>query len=325
VRRPDPPAWLVGAAAGLVLAGGVVTLAQERREPEPVAAAAAPLAAAEPVLVEPTETAEKRKKKPEPSPTPSAKPYVDPLLGPPPGPQEDEVPERVAAPADRYAFLVGVTDYPSPTIDTIGGVKDVELIRGALIDAGWLPDHVRVLKDGQVTGSAVRQGLAWLADRGAAGTFTLFHYSGHVQQLGGGTEALWPVDRDFVRDTELTAALAPVRGHLWVDIAGCEAGSFLPGLPSDRVLVSVSSAATQKSYEYPKWGRSVWTGLVYDLGTAQKQADADEDGRVTMGEALRYSTYYAQLITRDQQPHGRQTPEVHGDPVLGWTLDAPPA
>jgi len=316
--------WLVAAAAGLVLAGGVVRVGAESAEPDPVPAAAA---AAEPVLVEPVVEAPtaKAKAKPKPRPERSAAPYVDPLLGPPPGPQEDQVPERTATPDDRYAFLVGVTDYPSPTVDTIGGVEDVELIRSSLLEAGWLASNVRVLTDAQVTGRAVREGLAWLAERGTPGTFTMFHYSGHVQQLGGGIEALWPVDRDFVRDSELTAALAPVRGHLWVDIAGCEAGSFLPGLPDKRTLVSVSSGATEKSYEYPKWSRSVWTGLVYDLGTAQGQADADKDGRVTMGEALRYSTYYAQLITRDQKPHGRQTPEVEGDPVLGWTLSAPPA
>ncbi len=68
---------------------------------------------------------------------------------------------------------------------------------------------------------------------------------------------------------------------------------FLEDLPSDRVLVSASSRQTQKSYEYPQWHASVWTGLVFQIGTAQMAADADHDGRVTMGEALRYGTYYA--------------------------------
>ncbi len=179
--------------------------------------------------------------------------------------------------------------------------------------------------DGQATGAAVREGMAWLAAKGRPGTFSLFHYSGHVKQLGGGTEALWPVDRDFVRDTAVTAALTQVQGRLWVDIAGCEAGSFLPGLPSERVLVTASSKGSEKSYEYPEWAMSVWTGLLFDLGTRQAMADADQDGRVTMGEATRYATYYAQVITLSQRPHGRQTPQVEGDPVRGWTLADPPA
>ncbi|MCW2607516.1 MAG: peptidase caspase catalytic subunit p20, partial [Frankiales bacterium] len=246
-------------------------------------------------------------------------------LGPPPGPQADRRPARTAAPADRYAFLVGVQDYRRPTKDTIGSRKDVQFVRQSLLDAGWLPGNIRVVVDGQASGAAVREGMRWLAGKSVPGTFAFFHYSGHVKQFGGGSEALWPVDRDFVRDAEVTRLLSPAQGRVWVDIAGCEAGSFLPGLPSDRVLVTTSSKASEKSYEYPEWGMSVWTGLLFDLAVVQGQADADADGRTTMGEALRYSTYYAQRITLRQEPHGRQTPQTAGDPVRGWTLADPPA
>jgi hypothetical protein len=260
-----------------------------------------------------------------PAPAPPSEPEGIEALGPPPGPQVDLRPERVAAPQDRYALLAGVSDYRPPTVDTIGSANDVRALADHLVQSGWRPENVRVLLDGQVTGAALREGMAWLADRGQAGTFSFFHWSGHVKRLGGGTEALWPVDRDWVRDREVTAALSRVQGRLWVDVAGCEAGSFLPGLPSDRVLVSASSRDVEKSYEYPEWGKSVWTGLLLDLGIRQGGADADGDGRVTMGEALRYATYYAQSITWLQRPHGKQTPQVEGDPVRGWTLADPPA
>ncbi len=250
-----------------------------------------------------------------PSPSPKPTPSSEPAPPPPP----------TAAPADRWALLVGVQDYRPPTVDTIGSVQDVRFIADALVASGWRADQIRVLTDEQVTGSALREGLAWLAERSRPGTFALFHYSGHVKQHGGGTESLWPVDRDFLRDREVTAALARATGRMWVDIAGCEAASFLDGLPSDRVLFSGSSTAVQKSYEYPPWGMSVWTGLLFDLALSRGHADADGDGRTTVGEALRWSTYHAQAITLGQEPHGRQTPQVAGDPVLGWTLADPPA
>ena len=147
------------------------------------------------------------------------------LDGPPPGPQHDAVPERTAAPADRWALVLGVTDYRAPTHDTVGGAGDARLVRDRLLAAGWLPDHVRVLVDDQVTGAGVRRGLDWLAARARPGTFALVHWSGHVKQLGGGTEALWTVDRDWVTDAALTRSLSRVGGRLWVDVAGCEAGS----------------------------------------------------------------------------------------------------
>ena len=292
------PRWLVrttATATAVVLAAGLTTAATL----EPPAPEAEPVVALE---------------KPPEQPRPQ-----------PPGPQVDARPAAVAPPERRYAFLAGVTDYRPPTVDTVGGAADVVFLRQLLLDSGWRPENIRVVTDGEVTGQALRDGMAWLAGKGQPGTFSFFHFSGHVKQLGGGTEALWPVDRDWVRDREVTAALSQVRGRMWVDIAGCEAGSFLPGLPNDRVLVSASSTAVEKSYEHPDWGMSVWTHLLAERGTAQLGADADGDGRVTIGEALRYATHYAQVVTWSQRPHGRQTPQVEGDPVRGWTLADPPA
>ena len=245
-------------------------------------------------------------------------------LGPPPGPQNDPRPTRFAAAEDRYAFLAGVTRYRKPTHDTIAGAQDVEFIRSLLLASGWRAENIRMVTNEQATGAAVRAGTQWLASKSTPGTFTLFHFSGHVKQEGG-HEKLWPYDRDFVTDTFLASTLNRGSGKLWVDVAGCEAAGFIENLPSSRVLVSTSSKASQKSYEFPQWGESVWSGLLFDLGLAQGQADANRNGITTVGEALRWATYYAQAITLHQTPHGRQTPQVAGDPVRGWTLDNPPA
>ena len=324
------PRWLVEAVAwslAAVLLGGVV--ATQAVQPERVEV----VEVAGPVLREPARQPLVLTS-PSPSPAPPAAPVqqaatpaldVASVLGPPPGPQYDRRPERTAAPQDRYAFLVGVQDYRRPTVDTIGSVKDVQYIADRLVESGWPRENVRVVTDEQATGAAIRDGIAWLAANGRPGTFSLFHYSGHVKQHGKQSESLWPVDRDFVRDREVVQRLSAVQGRLWVDIAGCEAASFLDGLPSERVLFSGSSKAVEKSYEYPPWGMSVWTGLLFDLGLRQAQADADGDGRTTAGEALRYAQYYAQAITLGQRPYGRQTPQFAGADDLGWTLADPPA
>ncbi|MBC7638579.1 MAG: caspase family protein [Rhodoferax sp.] len=246
-------------------------------------------------------------------------------LGAPPGAGVDVRPPRTAPPAQRFAVLVGITDYRPPTHDTTAGAADARLWRTQLLAAGWLPQNVHLLVDGQVTGRGLRAELAWLAARSRPGTFTLFHYSGHVKQRGGRREVLWPVDRDFVDDRVVEAVLARGTGRLWVDVAGCEAGSFAGRLPSARVLFTGASTGAQKAYEYPPWGLSVWTGLLLARGMDDGGADADGDGRVTIGEGLRYATWYAQAITLTQRPYGRQTPVALGDPQRGWTLADPPA
>jgi hypothetical protein len=247
-----------------------------------------------------------------------------PSLGPPPGPQADVAPTLIAPPEKRFALLVGVTAYHAPTHHTLAGARDVAFIRSYLLANGWLPQNVRVLADEQASGTAMRAGLAWLAARSTPGTFTLFHYSGHVRQVGG-HEKLWAVDNAFLPDTFVAATLARGTGKLWVDIAGCEAAGFMENLPSTRVLVTTSSKVTQKSYEHPRWGESVWVGLMWDAGLAQGQADLNHDGVTTVGEAIRFASYWAQAVTLHQYPHGRQSPQSAGDPVRGWTVANPPA
>lgn len=318
---------VVGWAAALVLvvgAGTVVSGVIDQDRLAPIVALPADLKVSVEIVLPDPEPVSTSKPRPKPKPQPVADRAPDPDLGPPPGPFPDKVPTRFAAPEDRYAFLVGMQNYRPPTHDTIASVADAALIRDTLLAAGWQSSHIKVITDSQVTGDAIRAGMRWLASVSKAGTtFTMFHYSGHVKQFGGVDDALWPIDRDWVRDTQVAQLLSRVQGKLWVDIAGCEAASFMPGLPSSDVLFSGSSKATEKSYEHPGWNASVWTGLMY--GIAPGRADADADGQVVMGEALRYSQYYAQLVTLGQRPHGRQTPQVAGDNVRGWTLANPPA
>jgi hypothetical protein len=322
VKTPRWLAEVVAWAAALVLVAGIIG-AWSIRGVDTTQEAQAETPVVEPTQVVPSRVPVKVKKA-VPAKTGRSRSAALPPLGPPPGPQYDAPPAQTAPPEKRFAFIAGITNYRAPTHDTIGAANDARFIAALLERNGWLPENIRVVTDGEATGAAIRSGLAWLASKSTPGTFTLFHYSGHVKQVGG-TEKLWPVDRAFIPDTELASVLGRGTGKMWVDIAGCEAGGFMPGLPSSRVLFSGSSRSDQKSYEYPEWGESIWTGLLFDIGTGQGGADADHNGRVTAGEALRYATYYAQALTRGQRPYGPQSPQVAGDPIRGWTLADPPA
>lgn len=324
------PGWLVEAtawSAALVLAAGVSVVASgviQRQSTQLTAQAETP------VLVDAGPTAPAAARPPRAVKGVvrggRAALTVPPIssLGPPPGIVKDLVPDRYASPEDRWALLVGITHYRKPTHDTLAGANDVAFIRAFLLGAGWRADHIRVLTDQGANGAAMRAGLAWLTSKSTPGTFTLFHYSGHVKQEGG-HEKLWPYDRQFITDTELARTMKQTQGKVWVDIAGCEAAGFIEDLPSDRILVSTSSKANQKSYEHPQWHESIWVGLMWDAGMNQRQADVDHNGLVTVGESLRFAAYWAQVVTYYQRPHGRQSPRVAGMPVRGWTLADPPA
>lgn len=220
--------------------------------------------------------------------------------------------KAVASPENRFAVLVGITDYRSPTKDTVGGVGDVQTVRKVLLNRGWRNDRIMVLTDAQATGANIRAGMQWLVDNSRRGaTFSMFHYSGHVKQTGG-HEYLWPIDRDFVADTQVASTLGRIRGSSWVNISGCEAGGFEEGLGDSDTLFSASSGRFEKSYEHPDWKKSIWSGLVFDAGIHKGKADRDGDRKVSVQEALQYAAPMARQMT-SRQSHGRQTPVITGD------------
>ncbi len=250
-----------------------------------------------------------------PSPSPDPPPPAEPAPAPQPPP-----PPPTASPENRWALVVGVTNYAGRVSDTVGGANDARLVRDQLLRSGWRADRIRLLVDGAATGAAMSQGLRWLRDNSSPSTFSLFHYSGHVKQRDG-HEFLWPTDSAFISDTAMVDVLRAVRGTAWTSISGCEAAGFDDGLSSPRHLFTGSSGVTEKSYEDRRTGYSVWTKLLSDaLGDGSN--DANRDGAVTVQEAFSTAAPAARTYTQNQRPHGPQTPTMAGG-TGGLRLDSP--
>lgn len=222
----------------------------------------------------------------------------------------------------QWAVLIGVSKYQSPTKPTVGGAGDVAAILEAMRRAGWDRNRIRVLVDGAATGAAIREAMQWLVDRSGPDTFTVFHYSGHVKQKSVGQEYLWSVDNQFIPNTEFGDVMRQLKGRAWVDIAGCEAAGFEQGIASPSRLFTGSSRQTEKSYEHPQWGQSIWTGLTVAQGMNDGQADANKDKRVSIQEAARWGAERAPQITRSQSK-GPQNPVIVGGDPDGWFLGTP--
>ncbi len=216
-----------------------------------------------------------------------------------------------ASPTERWALVVGVTDYAGRTSSTVAGAADARLVRDVLLRQGWRSDHIRILTEAQATGKAVSDGLAWLVRNSSPSTFSMFHYSGHVKQTSAG-EYLWPHDNRFLRDVDVARVLRGLRGTGWTSISGCEAGGFDHGLSSSRHLFTASSRVDEKSYESPAWRTSVWSGLLFDQGIRDKAADRDRDGGVSVQEAVQWAAPRATVLTSKQTPHGPQHPVSRG-------------
>jgi hypothetical protein len=226
----------------------------------------------------------------------------------------------------RWAVLVGIQDYASPTHDTVGGTQDVVAVRRALLHSGWRSDHILVVTGTSASGVNIQHAMSWLASHSSPKTFSLFHYSGHVciSSRGGcpsGHTWLWSQDNRFLSEDSVAAQLRQVRGHAWFDFAGCESGAFDRGLHSANVLFTSSSRGSETSYEVPDWKESVWAGLLWERGYDNGQASNGRAHSATVGAMASYAQSQAVALT-SKQSAGPQHPVVAGGNPR-WTLSNP--
>ncbi|GAC1517948.1 MAG: hypothetical protein NVS1B12_07630 [Acidimicrobiales bacterium] len=230
----------------------------------------------------------------------------------------------VMNPASSWAMLTGVSHYDSPTHPTYGGDGDVAAFHDQLRAAGWPESHILVLTDQAATADAMRSSMQWLVSHSGPGTFSVFHYSGHVLQSSGHTY-LWGVDNQFISEDEFGSRLSGLQGRAWIDVAGCESAAFDQGLSSPLRFFSSSSMGNEKSYEEPSWGQSVWTGLAVARAMQQHQAAAP-DGSVSIQAAVRWAQRQATSMTANQS-YGAQHPYAvggDGEWYLGPATAPPP-
>ncbi len=190
----------------------------------------------------------------------------------------------------------------------------------AAASAAPAPAAIRVLTDSAATAGAIRAGLSWLVEHSGPTSLSVFHYSGHVKQVGS-TEYLWPHDNSFIADTDLAASLRQLKGQAWVDISGCEAAGFDEGISSPTRLFTASSRADEKSYEIPDMRHSVFTLLEVTQAMVAAQGDANRDGRVSVQEAFAYAASRAPQITAGEA-QGPQHPVMAGGDGSPLFLDA---
>ncbi len=223
------------------------------------------------------------------------------------------------------ALLIGIDRFQGATRPNFGGAGDVSDMRELLIRSGWAPGNIRVLTDEGARAADIRSGLRWLVDRSSPTSFSVVHYSGHVQQTGS-TEYLWPHDNQLIPDTELAASLRQLRGKAWIDISGCEAAGFVQdGLASPERLVTASSQATEKSYEWVEMRRSLFTYFLVQRGMLAGEADANRDKLVSVQEAFAFAADRAPRFSAGQA-QGAQHPFIAGgDGAPLFLHDAVPA
>ncbi|TMK52728.1 MAG: caspase family protein [Actinobacteria bacterium] len=219
-----------------------------------------------------------------------------------------------AASTHKWALLIGINDYASPTVDNIGARQDAEGLRTTLVNLGWRTDHVILIRDRDATAQHIIDGIRWLSYKTKSNSIVVFHYSGHenhTRTLADGDNEtmdveLWAADNHYILDGTLGREMNRVAAyHMWIDISTCRAAGFSDyGMVKAGRILTFSSPQSELSYEDPYSHHSVFTWWEVNLGIYGKRADANHDGKVTVEEAFWWSRPYVSAYTRGlQQPY----------------------
>ena len=80
----------------------------------------------------------------------------------------------------RWALLIGINNYASPTVDNVGSRQDAESMYFYLTKKrGWRADHIILMRDGDATAAHIIDGIRWLRAKTNGYSFVVFHYAGH--------------------------------------------------------------------------------------------------------------------------------------------------
>ena len=154
----------------------------------------------------------------------------------------EEVLEKNVGVRERYALLIGISEYANPTIDLNFAANDAEALHELLLDpeiGGYDPENVRLLTDADATRRNIMSALnSWLGNRVREEDSVLVFYSGHGA-LGNGSDAYWVTHDADVEDLYASA------------MSNKEISSLLDKLPAKRKITLIDSCyseATAKKY-----------------------------------------------------------------------------
>ncbi len=255
-----------------------------------------------------------------------------------------ELLEQQAGIAERYALLIGISEYANTTIDLNFAANDARALNDLLLDpeiGAYKPENIRLLLNEEATRRNIMSSLnSWLGNRVQEEDSVLIFYSGHGA-LGNGNEAYWVTHDADVEDlyasalsntdiSGLIAKLPAKRKLTLIDSCYSEATAkkYRALVPSDifeeftgeGVVTITASTGQEKSVEVGGHGAFTY----HLLEALEGKGDVNGNGVVELDEMWNYLNTKVQNTAADAG--NRQTPVLLADRMEhGFPLTINPA
>jgi caspase domain-containing protein len=211
----------------------------------------------------------------------------------------------------RWALLIGLNDYASPTVDLTGSRQDAEELRTVLLRYGWRSDHIMLIRDRLGTAQHIIDAIRWLSLKTTTASTVVFHYAGHekyTRTLADGDNEtrdveLWAANNRLIIDGTLGREMNRVRAlRMWIDISTCRAQGFSDyGMIKSGRILTFSSTVSQYSYDIPSLHHSAFGYYLIHVGLYLKGGDMNRDGKITVEEVFAFSRPYVIAQTGKRQ------------------------
>ncbi len=80
---------------------------------------------------------------------------------------------------NRYALLVGISEYDNPSANLQYCDDDAEDLRNLLLGCGWQDANIHILLNSAATKAAIKEGIRWLGTVADADDIVLYYHSSH--------------------------------------------------------------------------------------------------------------------------------------------------
>jgi len=225
----------------------------------------------------------------------------------PPPPEEPSV--------NKWAVVIGIADYEGREYDLWHPDEDAKEMTEALMTKYGFPEgNIKLLLNRQATAEAIVSAIDWLAEREDADSTVVFFFCGHGGWAPDAMGLDYDVESDLIDEGIVSYDLLPLTdGFLAYKFStfdsekfalifgSCYSGGMfdtdLVDLQAPGRVICAASMAYQEAYDDFFLRNTLFGYYFIDQGILDGKADVDEDGAVSMEEALQYA---APLVTAEQ-------------------------
>lgn len=201
--------------------------------------------------------------------------------------------------AERWAIIIGISDYDGTVNDLNYCDDDAIDFKNALLRIGWSEGSITLLIDANATRQAILDAISALGGKVNADDEVVFFYSGHgstgVADDGDDErkdECIIPYEcrqECFIWDGDLKEAFSGFgSGRMLFVFDSCYSGG-MTDLAGPGRLILMACAERQLSLESDAWGNGQFSYYFADQGLLSEKADLNLDGNITFEEAFDYA------------------------------------